>query len=187
VIDLKLDEGSAKVFVEYLQKMITDNPILLQNILEPYMSSITETLVLYSKDQVGDVYSTENIKDIIQEEINKRLDQGELDDALDVLLEKKIQGHDIDNLIDCRIKHLITDYGLNKQTIIQILRTEAKEMLDQNRNQIPGLQDHTEVIAEGEGYDIIKIRCKTSLSPSFMWMIQNLTDKNSIEIVTAGS
>jgi len=187
MIDLKLDEGSAIIFVEYLKKMITDNPIILQNILEPHISKIITELEVYSKDQVGDVYSTENIKDIIQEEINKRLDQGELTGALDVLLEKRVNDHDVNETFESKIDDLISDSGVDKDDVINIIREEAKKMLDQNRNQIPGLQDHTEVIAEGEGYDIIKIRCKTSLSPSFMWMIQNLVDKNSIEIVTAGS
>lgn len=46
MLKIEFDENTEKLFMEYIQKFISDNPILLQNIIEPYVNQFLSEQII---------------------------------------------------------------------------------------------------------------------------------------------
>ena len=136
MIDIKLDANSQTLFVEHIKQFIHDNPILLQNIIEPSVNEIisdtdvsknitdkiTQSILSYFavnplatqindnlKECIVSAFSETYGSDYIHRMVNEWFDTQNLTENIKELLSEHINPEDVETKVEEIISEAVTD------------------------------------------------------------------------------
>lgn len=211
MLEIKFDSANEMVMVEYLKSLFKDNPILLQNIVEPKVNSIIEggnvsamihekLKELYDigeiKQVISDTIGTfdldrkieESVKEYVSQSLSDYTIKQKLDDVVKEVVEEEIDSNDsfvqtrTDNILARMIKERID--SINIASIVQKeVRVAVQSHKDEIAKSIPGVVSYVQNSSPVPS-DIIVLHSSPEITTALTWLLQMFVKENKLKIVS---